>query len=112
MIVQAIDGVQSELLIQAYAFTSEPIIEAVVKAKQRGVDVKIILDKSNEQERYTAATFLKKGTRPTLPMNMRGTGNSARRNRAHTEISGLRLRRRSPHCQRHLSRVAQIYRYH
>jgi phosphatidylserine/phosphatidylglycerophosphate/cardiolipin synthase-like enzyme len=59
MIVQAIDGARSELLVQAYGFTSEPIIQAVVNAKERGVMVKIILDKINEQERYTAATFLK-----------------------------------------------------
>jgi PLD-like domain len=58
-VVQAIDGTQSELLVQAYGFTSPPILQAVVRAKERGVTVKVILDKINEQERYTAATFLK-----------------------------------------------------
>src|SRR5262245_13877366 len=58
-IVRAIDAAKSELLLQAYGFTSAPILHAVVSAKQRGVEVKIILDKSNEQKQYTAATFLK-----------------------------------------------------
>lgn len=72
MIVQAINGTQSELLIQAYGFTSEPIIEAVVKAKERGVQVKIILDKINEQERYTAATFLANhGIEPLIDYTVR-----------------------------------------
>ena len=59
MIVRAIDGAQSELLVQAYGFTSAPIIRAVVRAKDRGVNVMVILDKINEQKRYTAATYLK-----------------------------------------------------
>jgi phosphatidylserine/phosphatidylglycerophosphate/cardiolipin synthase-like enzyme len=58
-IVRAIDAAKSELRVQAYGFTSVPIIQAVVSAKQRGVEVKIILDKSSEQKQYTAATFLK-----------------------------------------------------
>src|SRR5437588_12170911 len=59
LIVRTIDAAKSELLVQAYGFTSGPIIQALVNAKERGVDVKIILDKSNEQKQYTAATFLK-----------------------------------------------------
>ena len=59
MIVGAIDGAKSELLVQAYGFTSAPIIRAVVRAKERGVNVRVILDKINEQKRYTAATYLK-----------------------------------------------------
>ena len=58
-ITEVIDSSHSELLIQAYGFTSAPILEAVVRAKERGVKVAIILDKINEQKRYTAATFLK-----------------------------------------------------
>lgn len=67
VIVQAIDGVKSELLVQAYGFTSVPILQAVVRAKERGVTVKVILDKINEQKRYTAATFLKNhGVEPVI----------------------------------------------
>jgi len=60
MIVHAIDDAKSELLVQAYGFTSGPIIQAVARAKERGVNVRVILDKINEQKRYTAATYLKK----------------------------------------------------
>src|SRR5665647_1534267 len=59
MIVHAIDDAKSELLVQAYGFTSAPIIQSVVRAKERGVNVRVILDKINEQKRYTAATYLK-----------------------------------------------------
>jgi len=58
LIVQQINNAKSSVLVQAYSFTSEPIIAALSHAKQRGVDVRAILDKTNEQERYTAATFL------------------------------------------------------
>lgn len=47
-IVQSIDNAKSEILVQAYSFTSMPIARALVQAKERGVDVKIILDKSQQ----------------------------------------------------------------
>jgi phosphatidylserine/phosphatidylglycerophosphate/cardiolipin synthase-like enzyme len=58
LIVQEIDRAHSELLVQAYQLTSVPIIEAMVRAKKRGVTVRVILDRSNENEEYTAATYL------------------------------------------------------
>lgn len=58
MIVSAIDAAQREILVQAYGFTSPPIISALAKAKERGVDVGVILDRSNERGRYTGATYL------------------------------------------------------
>ncbi|MDP1689660.1 MAG: phospholipase D family protein [bacterium] len=49
---------RSEILVQAYNYTSPPILQALANAKAGGkVDVRVILDKSNEQERYTGATF-------------------------------------------------------
>lgn len=51
-IVRAIEAAQSQLLVLGYGFTSCPIIQAIGEAKDRGVDVKIILDRSNEQKRY------------------------------------------------------------
>jgi phosphatidylserine/phosphatidylglycerophosphate/cardiolipin synthase-like enzyme len=58
-IVRNIEAAKSELLVQAYGFTSTPIIQAIGNAKQRGVTVKVILDKSNERGQYTGATYLK-----------------------------------------------------
>jgi phosphatidylserine/phosphatidylglycerophosphate/cardiolipin synthase-like enzyme len=51
-IVQAIDAANKELLVQAYGFTSCPIVAAIGRAKQRGVKVKVLLDRTNEQGRY------------------------------------------------------------
>lgn len=59
MIVDAIHRTRKRLLIQAYSFTSTPIAKAVAEAHQRGVDVRVIVDKSQASERYTSATFLK-----------------------------------------------------
>ncbi len=39
-------GAQSSVLVQAYSFTSEPIAQALVEAKKRGVLVRVLADKS------------------------------------------------------------------
>jgi phosphatidylserine/phosphatidylglycerophosphate/cardiolipin synthase-like enzyme len=57
-IVAEIGSAKSSLLVQAYSFTSTPIIEAIAGAKQRGVDVRVILDASNDTDKYNGATYL------------------------------------------------------
>lgn len=57
-IVRELKTVKKTLYIQAYGFSSAPIAEAVIEAKSRGVDVGIVLDKSNERQKYTSATYL------------------------------------------------------
>jgi len=44
--------------VQAYAFTSTPIARALIQAKQRGVDVKVLLDKTQVKTKYSSATYL------------------------------------------------------
>jgi phosphatidylserine/phosphatidylglycerophosphate/cardiolipin synthase-like enzyme len=51
--------------VQAYSFTSAPIAKAVVDAKKRGVNVQVILDKSNVKDRYSAADFVAHAGIPT-----------------------------------------------
>lgn len=46
-IVAAIDAARSEIRVQAYGFNAAPIIEALAAARRRGVDVAVILDKSD-----------------------------------------------------------------
>ncbi len=58
VIVAEINQARSVILVQAYSFTSMPIAKALVSAKQRGVSVEVILDKSQRSERYSGATFL------------------------------------------------------
>ena len=48
-IVDEIDSAKGSLLVQAYEFTSYPIINAIVRANDRGVDVSIILDQDNDK---------------------------------------------------------------
>jgi phosphatidylserine/phosphatidylglycerophosphate/cardiolipin synthase-like enzyme len=57
-IVHEIDSAKSEILVQAYSFTSAPIAKALLTAKKRGVTIEVVLDKSQRGERYTSATFL------------------------------------------------------
>jgi phosphatidylserine/phosphatidylglycerophosphate/cardiolipin synthase-like enzyme len=47
-----------EILVQAYSFTAEPLALAMVEAKKNGVTVEIVLDKSNELERYSDLKIL------------------------------------------------------
>jgi phosphatidylserine/phosphatidylglycerophosphate/cardiolipin synthase-like enzyme len=56
-IVREINKAKSEILVQAYSFTSKPIAKALVEAHKRGVKTEIILDKSQRREKYTAADF-------------------------------------------------------
>jgi phosphatidylserine/phosphatidylglycerophosphate/cardiolipin synthase-like enzyme len=57
-VVDALAGAKKNILVQAYSFTSAPIAKALVDAHRRGVDVKVILDRSNRTAHYSAATFL------------------------------------------------------
>lgn len=53
LVVSAIDHARHQILVQAYSFSSKPIIKALDRAKDRGIDVEIILDHSNLHERYS-----------------------------------------------------------
>ena len=64
-IVSQIDKAKSEILEQAYSFTSAPIAKALTDAFKRGVRVETILDKSQRRERYTSATFISNAGIPT-----------------------------------------------
>lgn len=57
-IVKEINSARSEILIQAYSFTSKPIAAALVDARKRGVKIEVILDKSQRRERYSSADFM------------------------------------------------------
>jgi phosphatidylserine/phosphatidylglycerophosphate/cardiolipin synthase-like enzyme len=56
-IVGELNNAKSEILVQAYSFTSQPIAKALVEAHKRGVRTEIILDKSQRGEKYSAADF-------------------------------------------------------
>jgi phosphatidylserine/phosphatidylglycerophosphate/cardiolipin synthase-like enzyme len=52
-IVRELKAARREILVQAYSFTAEPLALAMVEAKKQGITVEIVLDKSNELERYS-----------------------------------------------------------
>lgn len=64
LIVQAIQEAKHEILVQAYGFTNKAILRALVEAHRRGVDVKVILDKSNQSRRYSGATYASNASIP------------------------------------------------
>ena len=57
-IIDTINKANSEILVQAYIFTSEPIAKALLSAHKRGVKVFVILDKKQKKNGYSPATFL------------------------------------------------------
>ncbi len=65
-IVHQLQQAQRSIYVQAYSFTSEPIAHACVDAHRRGVQVLVLLDKSQETEPYSAADFLANHGIPTF----------------------------------------------
>jgi len=57
-VVKEIAASSSTILVQAYSFTSAPIAKALVDAHKRGVDVQVILDKSDRTAKYSPADFV------------------------------------------------------
>ena len=50
LIIDTLAGARSTILVQAYSFTSEPIAQALVAAHRRGVQIEVVLDKSQRTE--------------------------------------------------------------
>ena len=48
LVVQTINKAQALILVQAYYFTAAPIADAVLAAHQRGVTVRVLVDKSQQ----------------------------------------------------------------
>lgn len=57
-IVGELGQARSNVLVQAYSFTSQPIAKALTEAHKRGVRVRVILDKSQKTASYSSADFL------------------------------------------------------
>ena len=56
-IAEVIAAARQRILVQAYSFTNPLIVQALAEAKSRGVDVIVLLDKSNRNQKYSAADF-------------------------------------------------------
>lgn len=66
LLLDAIHATRRTLRVQAYYFTSAPIAQAVKQAKERGVDVQVIVDQSQTGDKYTSATYLKNAGVPVV----------------------------------------------
>lgn len=64
MIIDELNQAKHDIRVQAYSFTSKSIAEALVKAKRRGVDVQVILDKSQVNYKYSVYPQLAQASIP------------------------------------------------
>src|SRR5258708_1437581 len=51
LVLKAIASAKQSIRLGAYSFTSKPVIQGLVAAKKRGVDVRCVLDKSNAKSK-------------------------------------------------------------
>lgn len=56
-IAEVIAAARQRVLVQAYSFTNPLIVQSLAEARSRGVDVIVLLDKSNRNQKYSAADF-------------------------------------------------------
>jgi phosphatidylserine/phosphatidylglycerophosphate/cardiolipin synthase-like enzyme len=62
LVIEQIGAARSRILVQAFNFTNQKILEALAAAKGRGVDVRVLLAKKHEANRSEAlATLLEVG---------------------------------------------------
>lgn len=47
LVLKVIDSAKSELRVLSYSFTSAPVTRALIRARHRGVDVKLVADQKN-----------------------------------------------------------------
>jgi len=66
MIIAAIAAARQQVLVQAYSFTHRRIAEALVSARNRGVDVAVIAD--HEQTRANDAAAIRNIVRSGVPL--------------------------------------------
>ena len=71
-IIAQIDQSQHEVLVQAYGFTHRPIAKALVRAQQRGVVVRVLVDQKSEAQNHDVLALLEDGH-----VQLRGDGRHA-----------------------------------
>jgi phosphatidylserine/phosphatidylglycerophosphate/cardiolipin synthase-like enzyme len=59
-LVEALNGAQKTIRVQAYSFTSLPIARALVAAQRRGVDVQIIVDRDSVNAVHGQAVVMRR----------------------------------------------------
>ncbi len=57
-ILDSIEGAKKSIFVQAYSFTDHDIATALTAAALRGVEVKVLLDRSNQTHKHSAKNIL------------------------------------------------------
>lgn len=65
LLISTIAQAQKSIRVQAYSFTAAPIAQALIDARQHGVDVAIVLDRSQPSEHYSVLPLLLEAAVPT-----------------------------------------------
>jgi phosphatidylserine/phosphatidylglycerophosphate/cardiolipin synthase-like enzyme len=65
-IVRTINNAKESILVQAYSFTSETIADALIRAHKKGVRVQVLLDKSQQHQKYSCIDVLAAAKVPLL----------------------------------------------
>ncbi len=52
-VIKYIDNAKTSIILLGYSFTSKPITQALIQAKKRGVNVRIVLDHSQQYQKYS-----------------------------------------------------------
>jgi phosphatidylserine/phosphatidylglycerophosphate/cardiolipin synthase-like enzyme len=65
LVVKTLNGAKETICLAAYSFTSKPVAEALIAAYERGVDVRVVLDKSQETARKSLYGLLLDAEVPT-----------------------------------------------
>lgn len=65
LVVHTIGEARKSVHVAAYSFTSWAIANALARAHRRGVDVRVVLDKSQGKGRHSMVNFLRRNRIPT-----------------------------------------------
>jgi Phosphatidylserine/phosphatidylglycerophosphate/cardiolipin synthases and related enzymes len=57
LVLKTIDSAQQQVRLMGYSFTSPEVASALVRAKRRGVDVKIVLDEKGNRNKTSQAAM-------------------------------------------------------
>lgn len=57
LVLKTIESAQQEIRLMGYSFTSPEVVSALVRAKRRGVDVRIVLDEKGNRSKASQAAM-------------------------------------------------------
>lgn len=64
LVIHTIGEARKSIHVAAYSFTSQPIADALVQAHNHGIDVEVVLDKSQRKGKHKLVRFFRKNGIP------------------------------------------------